>query len=943
MPSDAVELSVTGPVNSTHGQISVSQKPAEERKLDESRKGLGLDDFRLLSKLGEGTFSEVLKVKNKFSGKISAMKRFRKHFQSMSEIEGLREIQALRRLNPHRHIIEMEDVIFEPKHGVLCLNFELMECNLYELICKKGLNINETRAKYYMYQICKGIDFIHSKGIFHRDIKPENILIKDNNIKIADLGSCRGIHSRQPYTEYIATRWYRSPEVLLCDGIYTSKMDIWAIGCVMYEMITKAPLFPGSNELDQIHRVHNVLGTPTQKVLEKIIGPKIPTKFQFTPKPGIGLASLLINVSQDCLNLCSALLTYSPDERISAADALKNPFFKDAHLIKITASSEHISTEAPKPIAKTITNGDGQTQKELSKKEKTILPPLPKIVDQKSEAPIAPGKSHQAASSVNNSLNINAADSEEILEEVSTVDPKPSNPGVKTSQVQQLSKDHLPSNTNASMSQPQPQEQAGTLASTEISPDSNVGQLQQRAVEIDLPGHSKQLVETELRNSIELQTKIVEEATQINHRNPSTLEPVVNVAVVNPALSSDNQQDQEQQQEQDAKGIINSVIDPSSNTTKADDLSSSTTIMTLTAKVDVAAVAATAVASLPPLKPLHSQNQLSLNLHQNSSTVSTMAAPSGGHSSSLVLEKKVPSKIMLQPLQQHTGDIQHDDDSSDEDDAIPADSSNVKHITSTSHPPQISSFPTIYNAANSSTIKSNFTSNSVTVNTTNPIKLEMPSLLGKPAQPVPQKQYQVGDDGTMRLLAVAPLAVQQQRQRQLQLQQQQRLQRQQQLQQQQQQQLQQRQYRLRPLRKRDNLELRMGKPALVKRKKSERSQDSLSNRSSSTASPPDIYWKKASLGGLGVYGKSQVDKLPSLKFASVKEINNKFVRAPGHLQSDCKQSTHSETLSKELVLLPSISQKARTYNLNNGSNNNAVPSSLPQIKLAGNNKNLRRA
>ena len=103
---------------------------------------------------------------------------------------------------------------------------------------------------------------------------------------------------------------------------------------------------------------------------------------------------------------------------------------------------------------------------------------------------------------MNNSLNINAADSEEILEEVSTVDPKPSNPGVKTSQVQQLSKDHLPSNTNASMSQPQPQEQAGTLASTEISPDSNVGQLQQRAVEIDLPGHSKQVRPFKFKSNI---------------------------------------------------------------------------------------------------------------------------------------------------------------------------------------------------------------------------------------------------------------------------------------------------------------------------------------------------------------------------------------------------------------------------------------------------------
>ncbi|KAI8831371.1 kinase-like domain-containing protein, partial [Chytridium lagenaria] len=110
------------------------------------------------------------------------------------------------------------------------------------------------------------------QGIFHRDIKPENILIKDQNIKIADLGSCRGIHSKQPYTEYIATRWYRSPECLLCDGIYNFKMDVWSVGCVLYEIMTKMPLFPGSNELDQLHRIHAVLGTPGPKVLRQMLG-----------------------------------------------------------------------------------------------------------------------------------------------------------------------------------------------------------------------------------------------------------------------------------------------------------------------------------------------------------------------------------------------------------------------------------------------------------------------------------------------------------------------------------------------------------------------------------------------------------------------------------------------------------------------------------------------
>ncbi|KAI8924303.1 kinase-like domain-containing protein [Entophlyctis helioformis] len=227
----------------------------------------------MTQKLGEGTFSEVLKVKHKVTGKVFAMKRFRKRFNStFEEIQNLREIQALRRLNPHNHVIDLIEVIFDQKHGVLALNFELMDCNLYELISRKNVIITETKAKNYFYQICKGLEYMHSKGIFHRDIKPENILIKDTTIKLADFGSCRGIHSKQPYTEYIATRWYRSPECLLCDGIYNFKMDVWGGGCVLYEIISKVPLFPGSNELDQLHRIHAVLGTPSTKLLKKMLG-----------------------------------------------------------------------------------------------------------------------------------------------------------------------------------------------------------------------------------------------------------------------------------------------------------------------------------------------------------------------------------------------------------------------------------------------------------------------------------------------------------------------------------------------------------------------------------------------------------------------------------------------------------------------------------------------
>ena len=104
---------------------------------------------------------------------------------------------------------------------------------------------------------------MRARACARSDIKPENLLIVDNVLKLADFGSCRGIYSKQPYTEYISTRWYRAPECLLTDGYYGYKMDLWGVGCVMFETLALYPLFPGTNEADQIERIHKVLGTPT--------------------------------------------------------------------------------------------------------------------------------------------------------------------------------------------------------------------------------------------------------------------------------------------------------------------------------------------------------------------------------------------------------------------------------------------------------------------------------------------------------------------------------------------------------------------------------------------------------------------------------------------------------------------------------------------------------
>ena len=162
----------------------------------------------------------------------------------------------------------------------------------------------------------KALDHMHRKGIFHRDIKPENILIEGSSdagkgLKLADFGSCRGIYSKQPYTEYISTRWYRAPECLLTDGYYGPEMDLWGAGCVMFEITSLYPLFPGSNEVDQISRIHKVLGTPSAELLQKFKSKGAShVSFDFPPQKGVGIPQLIPHASSDAIDLIVKLLKY---------------------------------------------------------------------------------------------------------------------------------------------------------------------------------------------------------------------------------------------------------------------------------------------------------------------------------------------------------------------------------------------------------------------------------------------------------------------------------------------------------------------------------------------------------------------------------------------------------------------------------------------------------
>ena len=246
----------------------------------------------------------------------------------------MREIQALRRLSPNEHVVTLEEVLYDQPTGRLALVFELMDGNLYEIIKGRKRYLNPQLIKGYMWQLMKSLDHMHKKGIFHRDIKPENILVDStadagHGLKLADFGSCRGIYSKQPYTEYISTRWYRAPECLLTDGYYGPEMDLWGAGCVMFEITTLFPLFPGANEADQIARIHKIIGTKTE-ALEKLKAKGAShISFKFPPEKGTGVVEHLKHASPEAVDLIHKMLKYDATERISAREAMVHPYFKD--------------------------------------------------------------------------------------------------------------------------------------------------------------------------------------------------------------------------------------------------------------------------------------------------------------------------------------------------------------------------------------------------------------------------------------------------------------------------------------------------------------------------------------------------------------------------------------------------------------------------------------
>ncbi|XP_023560599.1 serine/threonine-protein kinase ICK isoform X2 [Octodon degus] len=307
-----------------------------------------MNRYTTIKQLGDGTYGSVLLGRSIESGELIAIKKMKRKFYSWEECMNLREVKSLKKLN-HANVVKLKEVIRENDH--LYFIFEYMKENLYQLIKERNKLFPESAVRNIMYQILQGLAFIHKHGFFHRDLKPENLLCMGPElVKIADFGLAREIRSRPPYTDYVSTRWYRAPEVLLRSTNYSSPIDVWAVGCIMAEVYTLRPLFPGASEIDTIFKICQVLGTP--KKTDWPEGYQLSSAMNFRwPQciPG-NLKTLIPNAGSEAIQLLRDLLQWDPKKRPTASQALRYPYFQLGHLLGLTTQNLPDSGKPPKDI-----------------------------------------------------------------------------------------------------------------------------------------------------------------------------------------------------------------------------------------------------------------------------------------------------------------------------------------------------------------------------------------------------------------------------------------------------------------------------------------------------------------------------------------------------------------------------------------------------------------
>ncbi|XP_078533591.1 cyclin-dependent kinase-like 2 [Lissotriton helveticus] len=287
-----------------------------------------MDKYENLGLVGEGSYGMVMKCRHKSNGRIVAIKKFlESEDDKMVKKIAMREIKLLKQLR-HENLVNLLEVCKKKKRWYLV--FEFVDHTVLDDLEQFPNGLDFSRVRKYLFQIIKGIGFCHSHNIIHRDIKPENILVSQSGVvKLCDFGFARALAAPgEVYTEYVATRWYRAPELLVGDIKYGKAVDLWAIGCLVTEMLTGEPLFPGDSDIDQLYHIMKCLGNLTPRHTELFYknplfaGVRLPEIREVEPleKRYPKLSSLVLDLAKKCLQI-------DPDKRPPCPELLHHDLF----------------------------------------------------------------------------------------------------------------------------------------------------------------------------------------------------------------------------------------------------------------------------------------------------------------------------------------------------------------------------------------------------------------------------------------------------------------------------------------------------------------------------------------------------------------------------------------------------------------------------------------
>ncbi|XVE55117.1 hypothetical protein DITRI_Ditri03aG0134900 [Diplodiscus trichospermus] len=338
------------------------------------------ESYDKLDKIGQGTYSNVYKARDRETGKIVALKKVRFDTSEPESVKFMaREIMILLKLD-HPNVVKLEGLATSRMQYSLYLVFDFMQSDLAKIISRPEDRLTEPQIKCYMHQLLSGLQHCHERGILHRDIKGSNLLIDKNGVlKIADFGLANYFspNSKYPLTTRVVTLWYRAPELLLGSTNYGVGIDLWSAGCLLAEMFTGRPIMPGRTEIEQLHKIFKLCGTPSEEYWRKL---RLSTTFRPPQSYKPNLVDTFRNFPRSSLGLLSKLLALDPAYRGSASSALQNEFFLTSPLAcnlsglpvifkKEAEANEHRNHRNPKLKRRSQTLRERRKQDEVAERK----------------------------------------------------------------------------------------------------------------------------------------------------------------------------------------------------------------------------------------------------------------------------------------------------------------------------------------------------------------------------------------------------------------------------------------------------------------------------------------------------------------------------------------------------------------------------------------------